>query len=134
MVYLMSMIYLKCTNKVLNAKEKYEASEEKISGTLKLLVSFLQIFAFIDETMDVPWAKSFSEFMNIFDFIKIDLSYIFDHLNICSFVSDFKTSFIAYMCLLPGIALCAWFASITLTCIQKKRYKIDRLMVLILVL
>jgi hypothetical protein len=99
--------------KVKNNPEKADAVSD-MAGTGKILISFLQIFTSLQLTMDIPWSTSFKKMMDFFRIITIDLSDIFATFNVCSFITDFSTSFYSYMALLPALSLVAFLAAFTL--------------------
>ena len=94
-IVFVAYMYLTVKGKKIDAQDMYDqaATIEEMVGTFKILISFLQIFTSLQLTMTIPWADSFREMMDVFKVITIDLSDIFANLNVCSFVTDFSSSF-----------------------------------------
>ena len=72
---------MKCTvsGKDLDFEEAFGQVDQifEIVGTVKILVSFLQIFTSLQLTMTIPWADSFINMMKLFRFISTDLFFFF---------------------------------------------------------
>eukprot|EP00944_MAST-04C_sp_MAST-4C-sp1_P005873 g5873.t1 len=117
--YVVFVLYMKCVvkrQKDPDAKEMAEQADtvSEMVGTGKILISFLQIFTSLQLTMDIPWSISFKQMMDFFRIITIDLSDIFATFNVCSFITDFSSSFYSYMALLPALSAIAFLAAWTL--------------------
>jgi hypothetical protein len=93
---------------------------EEITGTIRILVGFLQVFSSFGSTMAIPWPQAMKDMMRITNAINIDLSDIFSTFKVCNFVTSFENTFITFMLFLPAIFLIATIAAIVLSIFDRK--------------
>ena len=109
-------------------RDIYEASnnnilkkeQNKMIGSITILIGYLQIFSSLDVTIGVPWPKNFIAMIRFFQFINIDFMSVFANMNLCGFVVPFFTNFMIHMMILPTIIIVTYLATVVALLINRR--------------
>ena len=93
------------------APTSLEDHQKQVSGTVKILVGYLQILTSFNMTLGVQWPSNFASFLNFFQFINIDFMGVFSNdLSICDFVLPYFEQMLVYIMILPVFVVMAFVA------------------------
>ena len=116
-----------------NTSGTFEQSKEPAStgsaagsaaGTIKVLISYLQVFSSLNMTMGVPWPVDFKTMIDSCQFVNIDVFSLLASFNVCAFVTSFFTNFMVHMMVVPWFIVLSYIASSIATMINRKGYHI----------
>ena len=113
-----------------------------VSDTIKILVSYLQVFSSFNTTMGIPWPDNFSGMIDVSQFINVDFLSVFSNMDtpsfqVCGFVVPYFEQFITHMLIFPCIVAMAYLATGLALLIRpsgKATYKRGRMKVLFTVM